>query len=181
MGNRHESSESGYKRGSPRKVEVGTDGDRRIVYDANDILRDVTLAVIEGLGKTQQAAARAMGYAQPTLHAFLNGRPGKLDVLTGLCALTDSDPVDIFAEHPLFADSARSLVRPKDHLFRRFTAALRNRNADRLVRALEIARAAGRLDDVIDLVVKQVDLLGGDTSSGRNSAAKPAKAQRTRK
>lgn len=173
-------AEDGYKRGHPRKVEVGPVGDRRIVYDANDILRDITHSIIEGLGKTQQTAAAAMGYAQPTLNAFLNGRPGKLDILTGLCALTDSDPVDVIAEHPLFADSARSLVRPKDHLFRRFSAALRNRNADRLVRALEIARAAGRLDDVLELVLRQVDLING-SDGARNSTPKPSKAQRSRK
>lgn len=181
MGIKSTDTPSGYKRGSPRKLEIGIDGDRRIVFDANDILRDITHSIIEGLGKTQQAAARAMGYSQPTLHAFLKGRPGKLDLLTGLCALTDSDPVDVLAEHPLFADSARSLVRPKDHLFRRFTAALRNRNADRLVRALEIARDAGRLDDVIELVLKQVDLLDTDGRRGGSSAGKPAKSQRARK
>lgn len=173
-------SESGYRRGHPRKVEVGPFGDRRIVFDANDILRDITHSIIEGLGKSQQAAAAAMGYAQPTLNAFLKGRPGKLDLLTGLCALTDSDPVDVLAEHPLFADSARSLVRPKDHLFRRFSAALRNRNADRLVRALEIARAAGRLDDILELVLRQVDLING-SDGARNSTPKPSKAHRSHK
>lgn len=181
MGKAHSETASEYVRGNPRKLEVGTDGDRRIVFDANDILRDITHRIIEGLGKTQQAAARAMGYSQPTLHAFLNGRPGKLDILTGLCALTDSDPVDVLAEHPLYADHARSLVRPKDHLFRRFSAALRNRNADRLVRALELAKEAGKLDEVIELVLKQVDLIGADRGRTRNSAPKPATAKRSRK
>lgn len=177
MGEHEERDDSGYVRGRPRKREVGEVGDRRIVYDANDILRDIIGRVIDEAGLSQTQAARSMGYSQPTLHAFLNGRAGKLDLLTGLCALLDSDPVDVFAEHPLFADSARSLVRPKDHLYKRFAAVLRNRNADRLVRALELAKKAGKLDEVLELVLKQVDLLGHDDGETRSSDRKTAKSK----
>lgn len=164
-----------YTRGSPRRREVGPVGDRRIVYDANDVLRDIAHDVVDV--KTQDEVASAMGYAQSTLNAFLKGRPGKLDVLTGLCAVLDSDPVDVLAEHPLFADSARSLVRPKDHLFKRFTAVLRNRNADRLVRALEVAKRAGKLDEITELVLRQVALL--DDSNVAGGAKTPARKRKS--
>lgn len=181
VGTPEEIDPSGYVRGKPRTREVGSPGDRRIVFDVNDVVRDIVARVIDDAGLTQTEAATAMGYAQSTLHAFLQGRSGKLDLLTGLCALLDSDPVDVLAEHPLFADSARSLVRPKDHLFKRFTTALRNRNADRLVRALESAKKAGKLDEVIELVLKQVELLGHDDGGARSSERKPAKSKhRTR-
>lgn len=175
-------SKDEYSRGAPRARTLGTPGDRRIVYDANDVLRDIASEVLESTGMSQSEMATAMGYSQPTLHAFLNGRPGKLDILTGLCAVLDSDPVDVLAEHPLYADSARSLVRPKDHLFKRFTTVLRNRNADRLVRAMEQAKKAGRLDDIIELLTKQVELIasstGGDRSSRRKAAASKRKTSR---
>lgn len=175
MGKRTDEQEIGYVPDAPRKREIGTVGDRRIVYDLNDVVRDIARRVLDDAGMTQACMADAMGYRQSTLNAFLHGRPGKLDALTGLCALLDSDPVDVFAEHPLFADSARSLIRPKDHLFKRFSTVLRNRNADRLVRALETAKKAGKLEEIIDLIESQVSLLADNQKSDRNLERKPTR------
>lgn len=178
--------ESQYCYRRPRTRTIGPDGDRRDVREVSDVLRDICWDLIQDAGWTQTQLAEKSGIAQTTLNAFMSGDRDSGGILTALCAVLDCDPIDVLAQHPLYADHARSVIRTKDRLFQRFQRELRIDQARRFLRAIEAAKAAGRIESTLKILAEIVGLDltddgDGDASDARKPAAKPPKLNRVRK
>lgn len=159
-----------YHYGHPRVETVGPDDDRRDVHRQDDILRDIAWDLMEDSGWSQSELAEKSGLPQSTFNAALRGQRGMgIEFLTGLCAAVDSDPIEVLTQHPLYADHARSVVRPKDRLFQRFQRALRNREANRLLQIVERAKKEKRLERVLRTMAEMVGL-GEDEQSAAGDA-----------
>lgn len=178
--------ESLYSYRRPRVRTIGPDGDRRDVREASDLLRDICWGLIEDSGWTQAALAERAGVSQSSMSAFMKGEREAEGVLTGLCAVIDDDPIEVFALHPMLADHARSVIRQKDRLFQRFNMALRNDQARRFIRAIEVAKDQRKLEAAIEILSA---FLGenlslddaGDGSETGSSARKPPKLRGVKK
>lgn len=178
--------ESAYSYQRPRKCVIGPLGDHRAVVDTNDVLRDICWMLIRETGWTQVQLAERVGISRTSMNSFMSGTSAAEGVLTGLCAVIDGDAIDVLSMHPLYADHARSIVRPKDRLFQRFNQALRIDQARRFVLGIEAAKSSRRLEAALKILSEfaGVDLsLDGsdDDETAGNSARKPPKLRRVKK
>ena len=166
--------EGEWRPGEPRKVHV--DGGRE-GNNLDDVVRDILSHVIEQHHWNEKTVGKRIGVSQSTINRFRNGEnEGKLRILSGLCAALDNSPMQLFARHPLYEEEGRRHVRfPKDHLYDRYNALLRNAEARDLLATLDQARELGVLDEALQAVHTTVD------SARKGKASRPATPRGRRK
>lgn len=167
---------SKYTRGEPRAVEWrDAEGNQKAGADLSDVLRDLLLHEMETQGWSQEQVAPLLGVSQATVSRFLKGlTPMKSDELTKLCILLDRNPLRLFAGHPRYFDDTRAKTfYPKDELYKRFVALLRNGEAHDLVDLIQQAQQLGAGRAAIQAVRVAVEAASAAKQKQVRAARKP--------
>lgn len=178
-----------YKHLDPRSATE----DGRTGYDLDDIARDVLLGLQDEFQVNQTRLALFCGMSQAELSRYLGDKPIRKDRpenlqqfrisnLTRLCNSIDQNPIQVFGRHPLYEKEARAAMQfPKDHLYGRYNATLRNPDARTLLPLLDEARKRGVLGDAIAAVQTVVEAAKHATPPARRRPSAQRQARRPRK
>ncbi len=87
-----------------------------------------------------------------------NSEQLKSSALTRICVLLDENPVNFLIEHPLYDGATRArMTFPKDHLYRRYNAQLKNAEALGLLPNLKRAKDLGVFEQAVAAVANVVE------------------------
>lgn len=165
-----------YTRGTPRAVKWrDAEGKEKDGIDLSDVLRDLLWHEMETQGWNQETVAPLIGVSQATVSRFLTGlTPMKSDELTKFCILLDRNPLRLFAGHPKYFDDTRAKTfYPKDELYKRFVALLRNGDAHDLVDMIQEAQQLGAGREAIQAVKVIVEAASAAKQKQVRKARKP--------
>jgi transcriptional regulator with XRE-family HTH domain len=178
-----------YTRGKPRTAAIEIGGQTCVGYDVDDVLRDILLDVKDANGWSQKEFGDRLGLPQAAVSRYLNGKPHDnggpqefpVSSLTRLCLMLDQDPIQVFAQHPLYEEGARKFIRyPKDHLYEKYNAVLRTAEVPALLDALSQARELGIFADCLAMLSAHITSTRDAIQRAERSAhAKPSPSKRT--
>ncbi len=150
----------------PRRVEFEMTTGKRAGNSLEDVLRDLVVKARDDLGMNQKDFAKNLGISQSALSRFESDAPNqsgnseqlKSSALTRICVLLDENPVNFLIEHPLYDGATRArMTFPKDHLYRRYNAQLKNAEALGLLPNLKRAKDLGVFEQAVAAVANVVE------------------------
>lgn len=177
-----ESKRPPYRRREPR--ELTSPGDRS-GKDLNDVFRDILLDAMDEQGWERIDVQKKLEWSQASASRKLSGKAPAgsgftLTDLGHLCNALDEDPVKLFARFPGYtADARAGRTYPKDHLYSRYNALLRNAEAHGLLSDLQEARDLGVFNRCLE-AVRNVVVTASETRSKLAADRRKSAPRRTR-